>query len=283
MSKNIKMIALDLDGTTFNSRGTISGETLGALEWAHLNGIHVVVCTGRVWDKLPSEIFKIKGLEYVITCNGAMITDVLNSEVIYENPISPDSVETVMEILKNESFSVDVSIGGKAYIDAGEYYDIKENGSDFRSPDYVLNTRYPVKNLNDFVIKNKTYVENINMVFRNLSDQRRMEHVLSSLDNITITSSFHNNLEVGGETTTKANALLFLLEKLGLTDEHLMAFGDSPNDLSMLQMAKIGVVMGNAGEHIKCQGDFVTLSNDENGIAFAIKKLLTTNGKKCNL
>ena len=165
------MIALDLDGTTFNSRGTISGETLGALEWAHLNGIHVVVCTGRVWDKLPSEIFKIKGLEYVITCNGAMITDVLNSEVIYENPISPDSVETVMEILKNESFSVDVSIGGKAYIDAGEYYDIKENGSDFRSPDYVLNTRYPVKNLNDFVIKNKTCVENINMVFRNLSKE----------------------------------------------------------------------------------------------------------------
>ena len=89
------------------------------MEWAHLNGIHVVVCTGRVWDKLPSEIFKIKGLEYVITCNGAMITDVLNSEVIYENPISPDSVETVMEILKNESFSVDVSIGGKEYIDAG--------------------------------------------------------------------------------------------------------------------------------------------------------------------
>ena len=60
MSKNIKMIALDLDGTTFNSRGTISGETLGALEWAHLNGIHVVVCTGRVWDKLPSEIFTIR-------------------------------------------------------------------------------------------------------------------------------------------------------------------------------------------------------------------------------
>lgn len=283
MNKNIKMIALDLDGTTFNSEGIISDETISALESAYLQGIHVVVCTGRVWDKLPLEIFKVKGLEYVITCNGAMITELKNKSVIYENPISPESVEKVMGILKGEKFSIDISIEGKAYIDEKEYYDIKENGSDFRSPEYVLNTRYPVKDLNGFVLKNKYHVENINMVFRDLGDQRRMEQVLSRLDDITITSSFHNNLEVGGGTTTKANALIFLLDRLGLSHKNLMAFGDSPNDLSMLQMAEIGVVMGNAKEHIKCQGDFVTLSNDEDGIAFALKKLLTNNGKNCNL
>lgn len=285
MSKNIKMIALDLDGTTFDSRGNISEETLESLKWAHINGLHVVVCTGRVWDKLPMGVFKIKGLEYVITSNGGMITDVIREKVIYENPISPEYVEKVMKILNDEGFSVevsvDVSIGGRAYIDTREYHHIKEKGSDFRSPEYVLNTRNPVDELHKFVLKNKLHVENINMVFQDMSDQRRMEQVFGKMSGITMTSSFHNNLEIGGETTTKASALSFLLEKLGLTHKNLMAFGDSPNDLSMIQMAEIGVVMGNAGEHMKCHGDFVTLSNDENGVSFAIRKLLTKNGKNC--
>ena len=57
-----------------------------------------------------------------------------------------------------------------------------------------------------------------------------------------------NNLEIGGENTSKADALLFLLDKLGLTRKNLLACGDSPNDLEMLQLAEIGVVMGNADE-----------------------------------
>ena len=101
-----------------------------------------------------------------------------------------------------------------------------------------------------------------------------MEKVLMKSDRITVTSSMRNNLEIGGENTSKADALLFLLDKLGLTRKNLLACGDSPNDLEMLQLAEIGVVMGNADEHMKNQGDYITLSNDESGVAHAVRRFV---------
>ena len=123
-------------------------------------------------------------------------------------------------------------------------------------------------------MRNIEHVENVNMIFKSSQVQRKMEKVLMKSDRITVTSSMRNNLEIGGENTSKADALLFLLDKLGLTRKNLLAYGDSPNDLEMLQLAEIGVVMGNADEHMKNQGDYITLSNDESGVAHAVKRFV---------
>ena len=123
-------------------------------------------------------------------------------------------------------------------------------------------------------MRNIEHVENVNMIFKSSQVQRKMEKVLMKSDRITVTSSMRNNLEIGGENTSKADALLFLLDKLGLTRKNLLACGDSPNDLEMLQLAEIGVVMGNADEHMKNQGDYITLSNDESGVAHAVKRFV---------
>ena len=126
-------------------------------------------------------------------------------------------------------------------------------------------------------MRNIEHVENVNMIFKSSQVQRKMEKVLMKSDRITVTSSMRNNLEIGGENTSKADALLFLLDKLGLTRKNLLACGDSPNDLEMLQLAEIGVVMGNADEHMKNQGDYITLSNDESGVAHAVRRFVMRN------
>ncbi|ASS40816.1 hypothetical protein AXF21_02095 [Eubacterium minutum ATCC 700079] len=274
MSKDIKLIALDLDGTTLDSGSKITDENLRTLEAASEKGIHVVVCTGRVWNSLPDEIFKMKNLEYVVTSNGATVTELSTGKRIYESNIDPQAVEEIIEVIRNEDISVDISVRGQAYIDSAEYFFVKENGCGYRSAEYLLRTREPVDGLYDFAMRNIEHVENVNMIFKSSQVQRKMEKVLMKSDRITVTSSMRNNLEIGGENTSKADALLFLLDKLGLTRKNLLACGDSPNDLEMLQLAEIGVVMGNADEHMKNQGDYITLSNDESGVAHAVKRFV---------
>ena len=94
--KEIRMVALDLDGTTLNSRGEISARTAKAFLNAMEKGVHIVISTGRTYQSLPGQLFSIKGLEYVITSNGAHITRLKDGELIYENNLAPEAVLTVI-------------------------------------------------------------------------------------------------------------------------------------------------------------------------------------------
>lgn len=91
---------------------------------------------------------------------------------------------------------------------------------------------------------------------------------------ITATSSFIHNIEIGGATTSKADAIAKLCDIVGIEEKNVMACGDSPNDMAMIQAAGLGVAMGNAEEEVKAIADFVTLSNLEDGVAYAVKRFV---------
>ena len=93
-------------------------------------------------------------------------------------------------------------------------------------------------------------------------------------DNITVTTSFDFNLEIGGNTTSKGDALNFLTQMLGLTSKNVLSIGDNPNDSSMLDFAKIAVAVENAHEDIIKLADHITSSNDEDGVAKAVEKFV---------
>ncbi len=101
-----------------------------------------------------------------------------------------------------------------------------------------------------------------------------MEGVLKSIENVHLTSSVPLNNELGGKTTSKADALRVLMEREGILKEELMACGDNPNDLEMIKLAGIGIAMDNAEDIVKEQADYVTLSNEEDGVAFVIEKFI---------
>lgn len=81
----------------------------------------------------------------------------------------------------------------------------------------------------------------------------------------------YNNLEINAEAATKGNALLWLADHLGIAREETMAFGDGENDISMLKAAGIGIAMGNASDQVKAAADEVTLTNEQAGVAAAIR------------
>lgn len=271
---SIKLIALDLDGTTLNSAGKISPITEKTLNKATEEGIHVVIATGRARSALPEDIFNVEGIKYVITSNGAVITDLKQERLIYENCISPIAIENVYGLLKQYNFMVEVFVEGKAYVEKCIYENLEKVGLSQRNIRYVRKTRIPYTNVLDMMLKNKERVENININFRDPKDRRDMKDKLMRLKDVTITSSLDHNLEIGGATTSKASALRELCNKLEIKIENIMACGDSPNDEAMMKVAGLPIAMGNAKHSVKSVAKYITDTNDDDGVARAIEKFI---------
>jgi len=272
--KTIRLVALDLDGTTLNDFGEISPATMEAFQQAMEQGVHIVICTGRTFQSLPEQLLDVKGLEYVVTSNGAKITRLADRKTIYENNVGAAAVERIAELLKPTGYSLEVFLKGAAYIAKEEYEEYQSIGSAFRDIGYVLSTRKPVPDFFDFIHENRDHIENINISFPTQEDRRLLMEMLKQVEHVTLTSSFIHNIEIGGETTSKAEALRYLMDLFDLTSDNLMAAGDSLNDLEMIRLASVGVAMENASDEIKAYADYVTASNTEDGVAKAIRRFV---------
>ena len=271
---DIKMIALDLDGTTFKSKGQLTERTRNTLEKAAAQGVHVVVSTGRSFNSLPEAIREVKGIEYAITSNGAHINDIGSGEAVYDDYIAQENIERIIEVCAEYKCGLEVFIDGQAYIDEATYRDIEANGCEFRNAAYVLWSRKPAPDINQLLRDNKHKIENCNFCFAGVAKLEEAKPAIIAIPNAQITSSFKNNLEIGGPNTSKKTALIELMSRLGVTRDELMCCGDAPNDIQMLELAGLGVAMGNAWGDTKEHADYVTATNDEDGVALAIEKFV---------
>lgn len=274
LKKNIKVVALDLDGTTFNSAGDISERNVRAIEDAAAKGVHVVISTGRAYSSLPDHIKTVKGVEYAITSNGAHVNIVSTGEPVYNDFLDPDAVAEVARLKVLTGADIEVFIKGVAYVDDSYYQDVKENGCDYRNAEYVLWSRRPVSDVSALMLENRNEIENINFIYPTLEMLEEARPLVNDIKNATITSSFPNNLEVGGPHTSKKTALSWLLGRLGTDSEELMCCGDAPNDIAMIEMAGIGVAVGNAWGGLKDHADYISGTNDDDGVAQAIEKFV---------
>lgn len=271
--EKIKLIALDLDGTTLTRNG-LTRRTKETLEEAIEKGIDVVIATGRPYSALPETVKTIKGLEHIIISNGAHIVRPLTGEFLYSNYVEREAILRVRDMLMKRDFPVEVFTEGRAYVDRELYEDLKKNGSTYLAARYILRTREPVDRIYDFWYEHADSIENVNIQFEHQEDKAEMKSILEKAEGITLTSSTYHNLEVGGETTSKASALEELCRMKGLTMENVMAFGDSPNDGAMIREAGIGVAMENATADILEDADITAPSNDDEGVAYTLRMLL---------
>ena len=273
-NNEISLVATELDGTLLLQNKHISKRTYDVLKKANENGVHVVIATGRSFAALPESIFKIDGMRYVVTSNGANIIDLKDNEVIYKNCIDAAQIPKIIDFLKGRPYILEVFTGGKAYMSKSDYDKFRSRTIDFRPIEYVLQTRIPIDDIFEFTSKNASAIENININFDSLSDKPKAYEELLKFDNITVTTSFDFNLEIGGNTTSKGDALNFLTQMLGLTSKNVLSIGDNPNDSSMLGFSEIAVAVENAHEDIIKLADHITSSNDEDGVAKAVEKFV---------
>ena len=228
LDKIIRMVALDLDGTTFDSAGDISAENVRALEEAAAKGVHIVVSTGRSYASLPDHIKCVKGIEYAITSNGAHVNIMETGEQIYSDYLDPHAVVEIAGLKTETKADIEVFINGRAYVDQSYYDDVKENGCVYRNADYVIWSRRPVLDVTALMLDHKDEIENVNFIYETIEMLEEARPKVSAIGNATITSSFPNNLEVGGPDTSKKTALTWLLGELGISADELMCCGTLP-------------------------------------------------------
>ena len=268
----IRLIAADMDRTLLDDEKRIPEENLRALRACAERGIEIVPATGRTIRGLPNEIRELPGVHYAILTNGAQVLDLKDNSIIDSCRIPAALAEQIMMMarMSPDEIMYDVYVGGIGYT-MPEFYDgVYRFVSSEGLADLVRRTR-------DVVPDNIAYLrdcghdaEKINMFFTDMEARKRMRTELEKIPGILVSSSIPNNLEINAAGADKGGALLRLASRLGIAREATMGFGDGENDLSMIRMTGIGVAMKNGEESVKAAADYVTVTNNEAGVAKAI-------------
>ena len=273
MKQDIKVIAMDLDGTALNHQKQLTERTRAAIQNAAKSGIQIVVATGRTFSSLAPEVLAMPEITCAITSNGAVVNRIPDGAVLLHNYPNPETVSEIAGMIQGEKIDTEVCTGGQAYI-GQSYYERVLEGKTNRDVQYVKTTRHPVPDIYQFLLEHRMAIENINLNFKTLEEKQQWQQRFQKLPGVTPTSSFLFNVELGGATTSKAHALQALLDEWQMTSQQVMAFGDSENDLGMIQLAGIGVAMANGMEEVRQAADLLAESNEEDGVAKIIEQLI---------
>ncbi len=274
MKKKIKMIGLDLDGTLLNSRKELTEYTRTVMKRAIEQGVVVPVATGRPISAVPAELQTFPGMRYMVTANGARIVDVEKDEVIYENLLPVESAEKVLDILKKYDTIHEVFIDGKGYTYGKGLENVYHYFKEPSMAEYLLTTRTPVEDVSQTLRQMNKNADKVHGVFHNLEERRKALERLKEVSGIDVTAAFGNTIEVNQAGTNKGLGLLNLGKLLGIQREEIMACGDGMNDYEMLKAVGFGVAMENGHSRVKEIADYITGTNDEDGVAKAIEKFV---------
>lgn len=271
---DIRLIALDMDGTLLNDEKQLSAGNRAALERCIQKGIIVVPATGRPAAGLPEVIRELPGIRYGILTNGARVEDLKTGEVIAAALIDWEMASEILEFLSQYPVAYDPYMGGRGKMEARFRNHLAEYGLPLPMQRLVLSTRDEVEDELALVRQTKQSVEKINVFTADKELRLMLWEKLKQYKELIVTSSLEYNLEINAAAATKGNALGQLAKYLGLAKEQTMAIGDGSNDLSMIQEAGLGVAMANGMDMVKQQADYITLSNEEDGVAAAIRHFL---------
>ncbi len=274
MKKNIRMVGLDLDGTLLNDRKKMSDYTRSVLEEAIAQGCVVLIATGRPICAVSKEVLDVKGMKYALTVNGGKILDLETGEVLYSKPVPFEKAVEVLKICCEYDIIPEILTSGHIYTNAKCMTHLEDYYSNPSMIEYVVNTRTPVEDVTALLHQTKESIDKLRAVFRYPEERLEARRRLEAMPGLVIVNSSNVDLEINVEGTDKGSGLLWLGEQLGISREEIMACGDSNNDYEMLKAVGWSVAMGNSEEAIKEIADYITDTNDNDGVAKAFEKFV---------
>ena len=262
---DIKLVAFDMDGTLLNSRHELSPETIRALYKLKEKGIICVICTGRSIAGLKhySELLDLN--MPIVTLNGTIILD-KDKNVIFARTLTSEDAKRIWSLADNLNANLAFWSNNKLYCNKINKFTLN----------YSERSYLPITLIDDF----EAFVQDngiSKMIFFDQEDKIiDFKSKVSKIKDFNVNYCISNQymLEFFNIQVSKANALDFLGKYYNITPEQMMAFGDGENDIDMLEYVGYGVVMQNALESVKSHGKFITKTNDEDGVAYALKKFI---------
>lgn len=266
--EQIQLVALDMDGTTLRPDLSLSTQTVETIQQVVASGVAVTICTGRTLDELKWELSELPFVPYIITGNGSVAWRTVDQYALYEDALTISETNEILNILKPYDMRIEIYHGGKVYIEQRVYDDIEHYGAT-AFPDFIRETRTTVPNIYAFYASLQQPIDKFNLFFKTPTE-RQVAWDACIAAGYNVTSSFLQNMEVNSKTANKGNALKHLAQSLNIQDHAVMAVGDQLNDVSMLTYAGVPVAMGNAVSEVKDLAVYITKSNAEDGVAFAL-------------
>lgn len=268
--EDVQLVALDMDGTTLLPDLTIAQQTKEKISACIAKGTAVTICTGRTLAELKWELEELGDVPYVITGNGSAAWCLRDGIKLYEDTVSYDDAMHIMEILRPYDMRIEVYYDGKVFVNQHVLDHIVAYGAT-EFPEFILETRTAVEDIYAFMEKLQQPIDKFNLFFKS-STERQAAWDACVVAGYNVTSSFLQNMEVNSKTANKGNALKHLAQSLHIPAQAVMAVGDQLNDVSMLTYAGVPVAMGNAVSEVKELAVFITKSNADNGVAYALER-----------
>lgn len=265
-----KLLVLDVDGTLLNDEREISKRTLAALLKVQQMGVRIVLASGRpTYGLMPLaktlELGNYGG--FVLSYNGCQIIKAQNGEILFERRINPEMLPYLEKKARKNGFAIFTYHNDTLITDSPDNEYIKNEA--------LLNNLKIIKEDEfstaiDFAPCKCMLVSDKEEALIEL-EQHWEKRLAGTLDAFRSEPYF---LEVVPCGVNKANTLGALLEHLEVTREEAIAVGDGVCDVTMLQLAGMGVAMGHSQDSVKVCADYVTASNEEDGVALAVEKLI---------
>ncbi|RVU69844.1 MULTISPECIES: Cof-type HAD-IIB family hydrolase [Lactobacillus] len=290
----IKLVACDLDGTLFNSNMAVSKESVAAIHAAQESGIEFLVATGRA-PKESKKLLKDANIHTgFINLNGALVYDTAG-RLIVKHPLPQDKANLIIHLLHEQHFYFEILTKDHVYtedlnarisnvahlmVDLNPGMTFKEAVAISAGNKSIMNMT-PVDNFDELLTK--PGLEVMKIIAFDARGHEAFSDVIKRIDQIgglVVSSSSSSNIEINAERAQKGIALLDYAKKKGIKREETAAIGDNLNDESMIRDAGIGVAMGNAIPAIKKIAQMVTKTNNENGVAFILRKFIELNKTK---
>lgn len=285
-----KLVAVDLDGTMLNSYGIVTDNTKNVIKKVINNGTDVIIASGRPIDSIKTIAKEIGSENYFIAGNGALIYDIKNDQVIYEKIMTKEKVLEVIKICEENSISYNLytesTIIAKSLKFNVLYYqkeNLKKEESKRTNITIVDDIYSYVQNLENPRFLKITVCDDNKFVFQSIIRKLRKVNNIEVLDVLHMSRKMirqgtedipieYYYTEISLKDVDKWNAIKYLIEKLNIKKDEVIAIGDNVNDKMMIENAGLGVVMGGSTPVVTEIADFVTNSNNDEGVANCLKK-----------
>lgn len=263
-----KLLALDMDGTLLKKDKTISEENLRAIQKAKLNNVKIALATGRPImgiKKYLNELGLITEDDYAITFNGAVIQNTKTNEIIDQNLITLDDVKYLYPLSKKLNvimhvWSPDTCITEELNPYVKLEHRLNGTGIKLIKPDEI-NTSTPIVKV--MFVKEKSRL------------LEAMKHLPEEVyEKYTVFRSSPFFLEFLNKNANKGHGVQVLSQKLNIKRNEIICIGDAGNDIHMIKYAGLGVAMANGFDDTKRAADYITKSNEEDGVAYIINKFI---------
>lgn len=272
---NIKLCVFDLDGTLLNSNGDISNDTIESIKKLKSKNILYTIATGRI-DYLARRYQReIESELPIVCCNGSLIRD-LDNNTLYKKTLNFNIIEELVEFYNY--YKLDFMFYNE------ECVLTSPNNPRIRLLEDFINKCIPQDKFEFKVLKDDIHkYSNMNFLkaLVTIDDRGKLLDIQSKLsekfEDLSVVSSSKVLLDIMPNSINKGTGVYNLCKLLGIKYENVCAFGDNFNDIEMMQSAGVSISPENAEDSIKKLSTYVTKSNDDDGIAFAINEFILKN------